>query len=163
MADPEWLPGMVRSTVGLSVRQIRVAVRASEAVFVLLSRPLLRKLHSGSWVSFEIGLAANWRSPYLIPMIPQDRIDVYVFEPHAEPVDYAVPYCTYYMLYHGTVEQLKFLKKLIENAPQHNMGIPVKCPFNDCSIEFKLLTDVSEFKCPTCRRGISKSIYSPVG
>lgn len=141
---------------------IKNFVNQSDALFVLLSEPLLRKLYTANWVSFEIGLAANWRSPYLIPRIIQDRIDVYVFEPYQNPVDYAVPYCTYYMLYTGSVEELKFLRKLIENAPFHNMGIPIKCPYEGCSIEFKLLTDLNEFKCPACRRMMKRTTYTTV-
>jgi len=63
---------------------------------------------------------ANWRSPYIIPRIFRDRIDVYVFEPLQETVEYAVPYCTYYMLYTRTMEELKFLRKLIKKGNGKN-------------------------------------------
>lgn len=141
---------------------IKNFVNESDALFVLLSEQLLRKSHTASWVSFEIGLAANWRSPYLIPRIIQDRIDVYVFEPYQNPIDYAVPYCTYYTLYSGSIEEIKFLRKLIENAPFHNMGVPLKCPYDNCGIEFKLLTDIIEFKCPSCRRTVKRTSYTRV-
>jgi len=135
-------------------QSIKNFVNQSDAVFVLLSEPLLRKLHTASWISFEIGLAANWQSPYILPRLLKDRIDVYVFEPYQQPIDYAVPYCTYYMLYNGTIEELKFLRQLIERAPLHGMGVSVKCPYENCKIEFKLLSDITEFRCPSCRRRI---------
>jgi len=144
-------------------QSIKNFVNQSDAIFVLLSRSLLQKLHTDNWVSFEIGLAANWRSFYLIPRIFQDRIDVFVFEPSQDPVDYAVPYCTYYMLYSGTTEELKFLRELVQNAPLHNKGIPIKCPYDNCSIEFKLLSDTTEFNCPTCRRGMRRTPSVPMG
>lgn len=91
----------------------------------------------------------------------QDHIDVYVFEPLKEPIDFAVPYCTYYMRYEDSIESLKFLKELIQNAPNHNKGVPVKCPYVDCQIEFKLLTTIENFVCPTCRRGITTTLFKP--
>jgi len=137
-------------------QSIKNFVNASNALFVLLSSPLLdiRKRHTANWVSFEIGLAANWRSTYIIPRMMQDRIDVYVFEPLEEPIDFAVPYCTYYMPYTDSIENLQFLRELIQDAPYHNKGEPVKCPYPKCQVEFKLLTDVENFVCPTCRQGI---------
>jgi hypothetical protein len=137
-------------------QSIKNFVNASNALFVLLSSPLLdiEKRYTANWVSFEIGLAANWRSPFLIPRLLQDRIDVYVFEPLEDPIDFAVPYCTYYMPYTDSTEYLQFLRELIQNAPQHNKGEPVKCPYPNCQVEFKLLTKIENFVCPTCRRGI---------
>ena len=138
-------------------QSIKDFVNESNALFVLLSSQLLdpARRHTANWIAFEIGLAANWRSHFLIPRITQDRIDVYVFEPSDEPVDFCVPYCTYYMQYSGSEGELRFLRELIENAPFHNKGIPIKCPYGDCQIEFKLLTDIENFVCPTCRRGIA--------
>lgn len=137
-------------------QSIKNFVNQSNALFILLSNPLLsiEKRHTANWVSFEIGLAANWRSPHLIPKILQDRIDVYVFEPLEEPVDFAVPYCTFYMLYSDSTGDLQFLRELIQTAPQHNKGVPTKCPWPNCQVEFWLLTDVEEFVCPTCRQGV---------
>lgn len=135
---------------------IKNKLNNSNALFVLLSQPLLdlTKRHTANWVSFEIGLAANYRSPYLIQKIIQDHLDVYVFEPQGEGIDFAVPYCTYYMLYDKSVDQLKFLKELIQNAPNHNKGILVKCPYKDCQIEFKILNKIEKFVCPTCRKEV---------
>lgn len=138
-------------------QSIKNFVNRSNALFVLLSSQLLEleRRHTANWVAFEIGLAANWRSQFLIPRIIQDRIDVYVFEPYDEPVNFSVPYCTYYMPYSGSDEEIKFLRELIQNAPYHNKGTPVKCPYPHCRIEFKLLTDTENFVCPTCRKGIT--------
>jgi len=135
-------------------QSIKNFVNESNALFVLLSPELFDLKHTTNWVAFEVGLAANWRSHYLIPKIIQDRIDVYVFEPADERVDFCVPYCTYYMPYNGSNEEVKFLRELIEFAPNHNKGIPIKCPYPECQIEFKLLTITENFVCPACRQGI---------
>lgn len=137
-------------------QSIKNLVNGSNALFVLLSPQLLEldRRYTANWVAFEIGLAANWRSHFLIPRITQDRIDVYVFEPLDEPIDFPIPYCTYYMPYDGSSEELTFLKELIQDAPYHNRGIPVKCPYDNCKIEFKLLKDIEHIVCPTCRQGI---------
>ncbi len=136
-------------------QSIKDFVNGSDALFVLLSPELINLRHTSNWVSFEVGLATNWRSPFLIQKVIQDRIEVYVFEPLQERLDFCIPYCTYYMPYSGSNDEIKFLKELIEFAPNHNKGMPVKCPYPDCQIEFKLLTQIENFSCPTCRRGIS--------
>lgn len=135
---------------------IRRKLNESDAIFVLLSVPLLHQVHTNNWVSFEVGLAANCRKPTPLPAFMQPvGLDVYVFEPIDTRIDFPMPYCTYYMLYGQTVEELQFLKEMIEAAPLHYKGEPVKCPYDsDCGIEFKLLTDIGQFVCPACRRGI---------
>jgi hypothetical protein len=135
---------------------IKSFVNSSDALFVLLSDQLvdITRRHTANWVSFEIGLAANYRSQYVIPMLLQDRIDVYVFEPLEERIDFAIPYCTYYMQYCDSMDNLQFLRELIESAPNHNKGIQTFCPHNDCQVQFKLLTKTDRFPCPTCRREI---------
>lgn len=125
-----------------------------DAVFVLLSDYLLSKPETHNWVSFEIGLAANYQIQSIFPGLRQKGLDVFVFEPISRSIDFAVPYCTYYMPYVGDTEDIKFLKDLIKNTPFHQKGITVQCPNNNCRLEFKLLTDVKEFVCPSCRRGI---------
>lgn len=144
-------------------QSIKNFVNESNALFVLLSSPLLdiNKRHTANWVSFEIGLAANWRSSFLIPKLLQDRIDVYVFEPLEEPIDFAVPYCTYYMFYTDSNEHLQFLRELLQDAPYHNKGEPVKCPHPKCKVEFKILNAIEDFVCPTCRRGIRRIRSQP--
>lgn len=135
---------------------IKNLVNSSDALFVLLSNQLvdIAKRHTANWVSFEIGLAANYRSQYVIPMLLQNRIDVYVFEPIDERIDFAVPYCIYYMQYCDSMEDLQFLRELIELAPNHNKGLQINCPYDDCKVQFKLLTDIDSFPCPTCRKDI---------
>jgi hypothetical protein len=137
-------------------QSIKNFVNSSDALFVLLSNKLvdMTRRHTANWVSFEIGLAANYRSQYAIPMLLQDRIDVYVFEPLEERIDFAVPYCTYYMQYCDSMDNLQFLRELIQLAPNHNKGLQTNCPYDDCKIQFKLLTDTDRFPCPTCRREI---------
>lgn len=134
---------------------IRTNVNKSDAVFVLLSNPLLNQLHTNNWVSFETGLAANCRKPTLTPAFLQSLgLDVYVFEPIDATIDFPVPYCTYYMRYSKTTEELRFLQEMIEAAPLHDKGESVKCPYNNCGVEFKMLIDIEQFVCPACRRSI---------
>ena len=133
---------------------IRWEINQSDALFVLLSAPLKELSHIRNWVSFEIGLAANYRKPALLPVPQSIGLDIYVFEPIDIEVEFPVPCCTYYMLYGKTVEEIKFLQEMIRDAPFHNKGAPIKCPNDDCQIEFKLLTDINEFRCPACRKGL---------
>lgn len=137
-------------------KTIRENVNKSDAVFVLLSSPLLYQIHTNNWVSFEVGLAANCRK-ILSPL----GLDVYVFEPRYQLVDFPVPYCTHYMLYEQTTEELKYLKKMIKESPSIYYGEPISCPHQeDCGITFGLLTfrlppeDIEHFFCPACRKEI---------
>lgn len=133
-------------------------VNQCDAVFVLLSDNILSQSHTHNWVSFEIGLATNYQSPAFFPAFRRRGLDVYVFEPFSKRVDFAVPYCTYYMLYDsGSTKEIKFLKELIRDAPYHPKGVGVQCPYDDCRLEFKLLTRIEKFVCPSCRKGIKYS------
>lgn len=125
-----------------------------DAIFVLLSDNILSQPHTHNWVSFEIGLAANYKSLPFFPTFGQKGLDVFVFEPFSKRVDFAVPYCTYYMLYDKSIEEIKFLKELIKDAPYHSKGVEVQCPYDDCRLKFKLLTSIEDFICPSCRQGI---------
>ena len=132
---------------------IKRKVNESDAIWVLLSRYLLRRAHTNNWVSFEIGLASNRPRLAFLPLtLPQTGIDIYVFEPSSSPVDFPVPCCNFYMPYEGSTEELIFLKKVVEAAPYlGNAPIPVRCPYSECGIEFKLLKDIRRFICPACR------------
>ena len=134
---------------------IRRKVNESDAVWVLLSDYLLERLHTNNWVSFEIGLAAN-RQKSIFPLYPpQIGIEVYVFESLGRQIDFPVPYCNYYMPYEGNREELKFLRNVIKAAPYlGKIGTPVRCPYPDCNIKFKLLRDAKQFICPACRKRI---------
>ena len=125
-----------------------------DAIFVLLSDNILSQSHTYNWVSFEIGLAANYKSVFY-PTFGQRGLDVFVFEPFSKRVDFAVPYCTYYMPYDDkSIEEIKFLKELIKDAPYRPKGVGVQCPYDDCRLEFKLLVEIEEIVCPSCIRGI---------
>ena len=127
-------------------------IHHSDALFVLLSNELVSRPHTSSWVSFEIGLAAR-----SIKTMLYKGIDIYVFEPLDNPIDFVVPYCDYYMLYKDAVDHIKYLKNII-TVPLHGKGLPVvRCPYPDCQIGFRLLTDVNEFNCPVCRQRIPLS------
>lgn len=133
--------------------KIREQVNASDAVFVLLSHPLLNLVHTNNWVSFEIGLAANSRK--LLQPRNLAGLDVYVFEPIDEQIDFPVPYCTYYMLYNTTTDHLDFLKRLItaEPEPSEPFGEPYFCPHTlACGIGFYFLTAMDPPVCPACRK-----------
>ena len=140
---------------------IRENVNHSDAVFVLLSRPLLNHVHTNNWVSFEIGLAANSRK--LLQPANLAGLDVYVFEPIDERIDFPVPYCTYYMLYEITEDHLIFLKDLIRAKSLDLFGTLAVCPYvSDCGIVFNLLTKMEQFACPACRRNIGPSTSADV-
>ena len=115
-----------------------------DAVFVLLSNYLTSKPHTHSWVSFEIGLAAN------------RNLDVFVFEPFNNFINFTVPYCTHYMIYSNYTEHIKFIKKVIENPSGY--GLITQCQHNDCMLTFKLLIHTEKFVCPSCRRN---TVYQP--
>ena len=139
---------------------IRSNLNESNAVFVLLSEPLLNQRHTNNWVSFEIGLACNYRASILIDVFntPPEGLPVYVFEPLGQPVDFPVPYCNYYMPYEETIQDLKFLKELITNSGSVSSpiyGNPIICPYDGCSLVFNLLRDIDKIACPSCRQYMS--------
>lgn len=125
---------------------IRDRINESDAVFVLRSEQLASIHWTRNWVSFEVGLAANLRKHIFAPL----GIDIYVFDPADQKIDFPVPYFNYYMPYNTNVEHLKFIRQMINEAPCHYKGMPVRCPYDDCKIEFKLLADVNTFYCPAC-------------
>ena len=130
---------------------IREKLNQCDAVFVLLSKHILSKPHTANWVSFEIGLAANRQVSTMLTR--KKGLDVYVFEPLSERIDFAVPYCTYYMPYYDRgIDEIQYIKELIRDAPLHRKGFKVQCPHYDCRLEFKLLTNVEVLACPSCRK-----------
>ena len=134
-------------------------VNQCDAVFVLLSDYILSQPHTHNWVSFEIGLAANNQSSAFPSPFGQGGLDVFVFEPQSKKVNFAVPYCTYYMLYDSErIDEIQFLQDLILGAPNHKKGYETQCPYDDCRLNFKLLNEIEEFVCPSCRRDIISSL-----
>ncbi len=121
---------------------IKNKINQCDALFVILSEYLEKRLHTANWVAFEIGLAANHMviPPFPAPPLPvPSGMDVYLFEPIDNPINFAVPYCTYYARYNPSdIGQIKFLKRIAGLAPNHNSGSVIKCPYPDCQLEFKL-------------------------
>lgn len=135
---------------------IRTNVNGSDAIFVLLSTPLLNQVHTNNWVSFEVGLAANSRK--LLQPANLAGLDVYVFEPKDKQIEFPVPYCTHYMLYEKTDEEIRFLKEMIKEAPLEPDVEFITCPYDsNCGVTFYLLSNIESFACPACRGDISLS------
>ena len=124
---------------------IREQVNQSDAVFVLLSQPLTELPHTNNWVAFEVGLAANCGA---------QGLDVWVFEPLDEHIDFAVPYFTHYMRYHTERNALTWLRDMLRETKAESIGIPVQCSYDDCKIAFNYLSRyfTNDFYCPACRR-----------
>ncbi len=137
---------------------IKNKINQCDALFVILSEYLEERLHTANWVAFEIGLAANHMviPPYPASIFPVPKgMDVYVFEPIDNPINFAVPYCTYYARYNPSdIGQIKALKRIVELAPNHNSGSVIKCPYPNCQLEFKLLSNDPQFNCPACKKEI---------
>lgn len=134
---------------------IRDNVNRSDAVFVLLSEHLVSRQYTNNWVSFEVGLAANFKRLKVSPKATQARLglDVWVFEPLDRNISFAVPYCTYYMRYEPNLPTLKRLRLALEEAPSHVLGVPATCHWDGCKLSFNYLTRSYEkpFNCPACR------------
>ena len=139
---------------------IRDSVNKSEAIFVLLSKYLVDQEHTNSWVSFEVGLAANRTKANVSPESTHSELglDIWVFEPLDEDINFAVPYCTYYMRYAPTVERLKWLRDILRgDTPTGRFGVPIICGYEDCKLSFNYLSRfyTDSLNCPACRRGLT--------
>lgn len=129
-------------------KSIKEKINASRAVFVLLSNPLLQHnyAHTRNWIDFEVGIAC------------QRRIDVWVFEPMHQIINFAVPYATHHVRYESTSDDhVKILRALIENINKAfprvlDGGLLVRCTNENCGISFYQLNGAGEFNCPSCRK-----------
>jgi len=137
---------------------IRDNINRSDAIFVLLSKFLIDRQYTNNWVSFEVGLAVNCKRSNVAPKKaePKQGLHVWLFEPLDEPVDFAIPYCTYYMRYQPDKMTLKRVKLALEGAPSDALGVPATCQWDDCKLTFYYLTKDyrKSFQCPACRRSI---------
>jgi len=124
---------------------IKNNVNKSDALFVLLSQHLVDKQHTSNWVSFEVGLATN------------RELDIYVFEPIDENVNFAVPCFTHYMRYPTNVNALKWLKDRLKDGSIAKSGVSITCPHRDCLIQFQYLSRLytDSYFCPACRREVT--------
>ncbi len=133
---------------------IKQQVAISRCLFVSLSRPLLNwdYRHTGNWIDFEVGLAC------------MQNKHVWVFEPLNEAIDFAVPYCTHYVLYNSaSEEEIVWLKQQIGNylallGPFFNDKLIVHCPKERCGLAFYMLADLDEFPCPSCRTRLKRDL-----
>ncbi|MBA7503677.1 hypothetical protein ES706_02288 [subsurface metagenome] len=137
---------------------IRDSVNKSEAIFVLLSKYLVDQQHTNNWVSFEVGLAANSTKVNVSPEYSHSELglDIWVFEPLDEDINFTVPYCTYYMRYETTLEMLKWLRDMLKGDTARRFGVPATCPYEDCKLDFNYLSRhyTELVNCPACRRRI---------
>jgi hypothetical protein len=137
-------------------RYIRDSINRSDAIFVLLSKFLIDRQYTNNWVSFEVGLAVNCKRSSVAPKKAdlKQGLHVWLFEPSDEPVDFAIPYCTYYMRYQPDKMTLKRVKLALEKAPTGALGVPATCQRDDCKLTFYYLTkDYGKpFQCPACRK-----------
>ena len=139
---------------------IREYVNSSDALFVLLSRHLVNKLHTINWVSFEVGLAANCKKKQ-----GKMGLDVWVFDPLSENIYFPVPYCTHYMRYRTSSAFIQLMKGIVTRKSKP-LGIPVDCPYMDCKVSFTYFrtpirsnSPAHSIQCPTCRRPIEVQNY----
>jgi DNA-directed RNA polymerase subunit RPC12/RpoP len=71
-------------------------------------------------------------------------------------IDFAVPYCTHYVLYDPSrKDQVIWLKGQVGNylsliGPVFDGSLAVSCPKDGCGLSFYLMTDIDEFQCPSC-------------
>ena len=138
---------------------VRDNVNNSDAIFVLLSKYLIDQQHTNNWVSFEVGLAVNCKKTNISSEHGHNEpgLDVWVFEPLDEDINFAVPYCTYYMRYEPTLERLKWLRDMLRgDTTTGRFGVPVTCPYKDCKLGFNYLSRfyTDSLNCPACRRDI---------
>lgn len=137
---------------------IRDAINHSDAIFVLLSKYLLEE-HIGSWVSFEVGVASNCMRKELVELealglrdvkkITQG-VEIFVFEPKEEIVNYPVVSCNYYMVYENNDKELRKIKEIMKKIQNNEpAGILSHCP--QCGINFYRLNKTNKFYCPGCR------------
>ena len=130
-------------------KTIKEKVAASVATFVLLSKPLEKLKHTQDWIDFEVGLSCA-----------EDK-QVWVFEPQGQEIKFLVPYCTYYCIYDPTepydaeVKRLKWYIEMYagETSSKTLWTAPsVTCPRDDCLLEFRVMSNVDSFRCPSCRK-----------
>jgi hypothetical protein len=140
---------------------IRDEIKKSRALFLLLTKNIIRKLHTQNWVAFEIGLASM-----CIPSIP-----VFVFR--EENVNFPVPYLNHYfdektslfmrefsetllnVLIHTLYES--FIDELIKNP---SIGIAedetIKC--SKCLLRFHYWGANEKISCLCCSTDINTSV-----
>jgi len=137
---------------------IRDNVNKSDALFVLLSEHLVDKQHTNNWVSFEVGLAANQERPETNgkAMHSPFGLDIYVFEPLDQHIDFAVPYFTHYMRYPTTEAAFKWLRDRLRDGSLARSGFSISCAWEDCKITFDYLSRfyTDSYYCPACRREV---------
>lgn len=123
---------------------IKDNVNRSDALFVLLSQHPIDKQYTNNWVSFEVGLATN------------RELDIYVFEPIDENVNFAIPFFTHYMRYPATEAAFKWLRDRLRGGSLASSGVTISCPQDDCKIVFHYLSRLytDSYFCPACKREV---------
>ncbi len=127
------------------------AIKASESMFVLLSKPM-ENPQTRSWVGYEVGVAAALKKK------------VWVFEPEEIKIDVPVPFVTGYIQYPKTLKQKNIFPyhTIIRDAganipedPSPNetpLFLSTFCAYEDCRSPFFRYVSQDSFRCPSCRR-----------
>ena len=130
-------------------KTIAQKVDEASSMFVILNKILDddNYQHTRNWVAFEVGLACK------------KGINVWVFEPIKEKIDFVVPYFTHHCKFvpdKENVDEIKFLKtifgllgELSTFEAKWSLKYKTKCP--NCEIEFIIFPTGGEFTCPACR------------
>jgi hypothetical protein len=89
--------------LGVTADKIENDIKASNALFVLLSENVEELQHTRDWVTWECGRAVNK--------------EVWVFEPAAShgKISIAVPKVNHYVIYEETEEWRVYIRSIIEN------------------------------------------------
>lgn len=129
---------------------IKESVSISCMIFVLLSEHVSFRNQTRNWVSFEIGLAAAQGKK------------VVVFRPPDQEINFPIPYCTHFMIYHpDSPEDFQFIKKFVISLGEYETGLIFTCSNEKCELRFRLLEDLQrtitpngltlwDTGCPSC-------------
>ena len=127
------------------------AIKASESMFVILSRPM-ENPQTRSWVGYEVGVAAALKKK------------VWVFESEGSMIDVPVPFVTGYIQYPKVIPKKKTFPylQIIEaaggNIPKEPDPTQIPrfvshfCAYPECSSPYYRYVLHETFSCPTCRK-----------
>ncbi len=151
-----WYPYPEGPTIPHS-KGIRKAIEESNALFVVLSKPMETKPHIRSWVSFEAGIAVGMDRP------------IWVFEKFDESVDIPVPGSFGYLQRPEMTTQLRTFPfgRIVSSAGTKypstegsEVWFHAICRDSDCGERFVAYVLNSNIaRCPACRR---KGTISPL-
>ena len=160
--------------------KIKNDVQRSSAVFLLLSPYLSETAYTQNWVSYEVGLASalnrpvwvyeRWQNPAHFP-VPY-LTDYVVYDPQSrEHLDAVIRLVESYdpgpslaglvlgALIGGAISggAAAAAGALIGGAgaaalQRRASGSSVRCPHQNCGIQFRIYNQISQLQCPACRQ-----------